>query len=216
LRIGLRLVIAVEVLASLFLRGVYSRVLVSSLCDFREVIAVGQTAFCVSSRRVSKQVCNVGRPVVAKFVGGSESEAASLARGQHVPDDADQSSILHCGCDALFITELLVDSISGGVGAFLQAHVDTEAWWESVLQAHTHSQSDDGTQTAVGSGRREQDSDSGDARSRTSRCGDENIRQVYDRKTGERVWVLGVLDGGDEVVDFLRVYLLTWRIIFVL
>lgn len=142
--------------------------------------------------------------------------STSLACRQHVPDHADQCSVLHCSRYALFITELLVHSIGRGVCAFLETYVNAEAWWQSILQAHAHSQSDNGSQAAVSGSRSKQHSDRGNARGGSSRSGDENVGQVDNGKTCKRVGVLGVLNRGDKVVDFLRVYLLTRGIIFII
>jgi hypothetical protein len=116
----------------LFLRGVYGRVLAGFgfIWFIVKSLWLARPSLCVSSLHVSKRVCDFGRPVVARWVARlveAKTQATSLARGQHVPNNADQSSVLHSSCNALFITELLVDSISGGVGAFLQTHINAEA-----------------------------------------------------------------------------------------
>ena len=154
--------------------------------------------------RVSTPVCK-----------SQASKASLLARREHVPDHAHQSSVLHGSGNPLLVAELLVDSVRCGVGAFFQTHIDAEAWRQSILEAHAHGESDDSAQTAVCRGRCEEDGDGGNARSRARGRSDEDVGQIDDGKTGKRVGVLWILDGGDEVVDLLRVYLLARGVIFV-
>jgi hypothetical protein len=127
------------------------------------------------------------------------SKASLLARREHVPNHAHQSSILHGSGNTLLVSELLVDCVRCSVRALLQAHINAEAWRQGVLQSHADGQSDDCAQTAVCGSRCEEDSDGGDARCRAGGSCDEDVGQVDDGKTGERVGVLWVLDGGDEV-----------------
>lgn len=56
-----------------------------------------------------------------------------LARLHHLGNNLHQRSILQSSSDSLLISELLVDLVTGTMGALLNPHVYPEAWREGLL-----------------------------------------------------------------------------------
>ena len=128
-----------------------------------------------------------------------------LAGGKHLPQHAHEGAVLQRSSDPLLVAELLVDSLVGAVGALLNAHVDAVARGQCLLEADAHTQADDGGERAVRDGGCDLDEDGADGGQRRHGGQDVDVGQIDDGERAQRERVLGVGDGGDEVVDFLLV-----------